>query len=70
MNMVTYAQISKVSDKNHSTSTALVEVTDNILCNMDKGFLTGAVYLDLKKAFDTVDYNTVEEVVIFRHKGQ
>jgi len=38
----------------HSTSTTLLHVTDNILNNMDKGLVTGAVFLDLRKAFDTV----------------
>jgi hypothetical protein len=45
--------------KSHSTCTALIEVTDTILSNMNEGLLTGAVYLDLKKAFDTVDHQTV-----------
>ena len=27
-----------------------------ILNNMDKGFVTGVIFLDLKKAFDTVDH--------------
>ncbi len=40
-------------------NTALVEVTDTILCDMDRGLLTQAVYVDLKKAFDTVDHVTV-----------
>ena len=35
--------------------TALVDVTDHIYDNMDKSLLTGIVYLDLKKAFDTVN---------------
>ena len=39
-----------------STSTALVEFTDQILESMDKGRVTGAVFLDLRKAFDTVDH--------------
>ncbi|KAI8493251.1 hypothetical protein Bbelb_292550 [Branchiostoma belcheri] len=38
----------------HSCSTTLLHVTDTILSNMDKGLVTGAVFLDLKKAFDTV----------------
>ncbi len=38
------------------TCTALLDVTDTILSNMDKGLLTGAVYMDLKKAFDMVDH--------------
>ena len=39
-----------------STSTALIAFTDQILESMDKGSLTGAVFLDLPKAFDTVDH--------------
>ena len=38
-----------------STSTALITFTDQILESMDKGYVTGAVFLDLRKAFDTVD---------------
>ena len=40
-----------------STGTALAHFTDNILQNMDTGRLTGAVFLDLSKAFDTVDHH-------------
>lgn len=40
-----------------STNTALTHFTDNLLLNMDSGRLTGAVFLDLSKAFDTVDRN-------------
>ena len=37
----------------HSTlSTAITDVTDYLYNNMDKGEITGAVFLDLKKAFD------------------
>jgi hypothetical protein len=35
--------------------TALVDVTDHIHDNLDKSLLTGIEYLDLKKAFDTVN---------------
>ena len=38
-----------------STNIALTHFTDNVLLNMDSGRLTGAVFLDLSKAFDTVD---------------
>ena len=31
--------------------------TDNLLKSMDEGHVSGAVYLDLKKAFDTLDYS-------------
>ena len=40
-----------------STGTALAHFTDSILQNMDAGFFVGAVFLDLSKAFDTVDHH-------------
>ena len=40
-----------------STNVALTHFTDDILLNMDSGHLTGALFLDLSKAFDTVDHN-------------
>ncbi len=43
----------------HSIVTAVTDVTDFIYKNMDQGQLTGAVFLDLKKAFDTVDAETL-----------
>ena len=42
---------------NHSTETTLLHLTNNWLTNMDKGLINGVVFLDLKKAFDTVDHN-------------
>ena len=42
--------------KNHSTQTALISITDNILCNMDKGLITPTILMDLSKAFDTIDH--------------
>ena len=41
---------------NLSTGTALAHFTDNILQNMDAGSFTGALFLDLSKAFDPVDH--------------
>ena len=40
-----------------STNTALTHLIDTLLMNMDSGRLTEAVFLDLSKAFDTVDHN-------------
>ena len=43
----------------HSTSTCLIDVTNRLLQNIDKGQLTGMVFLDLSKAFDTIDHDVV-----------
>ena len=40
----------------HSTTTALLKVTDDWLSAIDRGLYTGAIFIDLKKAFDTVDH--------------
>ncbi len=42
--------------KNHSTVTCINTLLDNVFTNMDNGLLTGVIFLDLKKAFDTVDH--------------
>ena len=42
--------------KRHSTEFAALSFSDNIRRNMDQGQLTGAVFIDLRKAFDTVDH--------------
>jgi len=39
-----------------STGITLTHFLDTVLDNMDKGLVTGAVFLDLIKAFDTVDH--------------
>ena len=40
--------------KYHSTSTCVSKLLDVIYRNIDNGTLTGVVFLELKKAFDTV----------------
>ena len=40
----------------HSTVTALLEATNNLAYNIDDGRVNALVFLDLKKAFDTVDH--------------
>ena len=42
--------------KHHSTMSALIDVIDNVRNHIDKGELALGIYLDLKKAFDTVNH--------------
>ena len=42
--------------KYHSTETALLQTTNQYLMNMNRGLINGVLFLDLKKAFDTVDH--------------
>ena len=43
----------------HSTLTALLEATNSWSVNIDNGFLNGVVFVDLKKAFDTIDHEII-----------
>ena len=40
----------------HSTETILLDSTNESFGNMDKGLINGVLFLDLKKAFDTVNH--------------
>ena len=42
--------------RKRSITTALSKFVDNLLKNIDDNKVTGVIYLDLKKAFDTVDH--------------
>ena len=39
----------------HSTEIASISFTDSIRRNKDQGLSTGPVFIDLRKAFDTID---------------
>ena len=41
----------------HSTELAALEFTDKIIANLDQGKLPVAIFLDLSKAFDTIDHS-------------
>ena len=43
--------------KNHSTEHALIELVDQIRLNMDKKKMTCGIFIDLSKAFDTVNHD-------------
>ena len=40
----------------HSTVIALLYMTNQWCLNIDRGMVNGVIFLDLKKAFDTVDH--------------
>lgn len=40
----------------HSTETALIRLTDQILENMKNDEVTGLVFIDFRKAFDVIDH--------------
>ena len=42
--------------KSHSTTTSLLKSTNKWLLNIDKGLINGVLFLDLRRAFDTVDH--------------
>ena len=45
--------------KNYSCETAVTYFTDKIRKNADCGLLTGAIFIDIKKAFDTVNHENL-----------
>ena len=49
----------------HSTALALIDRTKDWLINIDKGNSNFAVFLDIKKAFDTVDHEILSQELKF-----
>ena len=49
----------------HLTVSALIQMCDDWSDSMDKGKLTGVVFLDIRKAFDSVDHSILLEKVQF-----
>ena len=49
----------------YSTLSALIQMCDNWFENMDNGKLTGVVFLDIHKAFDSIDHEILLEKLKF-----
>ena len=45
--------------KGYDTALPLTVFTDSIRCAIDSGKITGAVFIDLRKAFDTVEHKVL-----------
>ena len=42
--------------KGHSTSHAIITLVDKVSKSLDKGKIVGGVYLDIRKAFDSISH--------------
>ena len=56
---------------NMSTNNALISIIENIQTQLDEGKYCAGVFVDLKKAFDTVNHNiyTTKKARLLWHKG-
>ena len=52
-----YTKFQHAYRHNHSTCSALTQITDDWLKEMDNSKMTGAVLLDFSAAFDVIDHN-------------
>ena len=53
--------------KEHSTTSAASRFIDDLVLSLDKGQYTMAIFLDIKKAFDTIDHKII--IRKMRHAG-
>ena len=53
--------------RGHSTETALVKVTNDILLELDRGKQTAMVMIDISAAFDTIDHAILLDRLSYRY---
>ena len=57
-------------DLEHSTEFAALELIDRILTSMDNKEIPINIYLDLSKAFDTLDHSIlIDKLVLWRKRS-
>ena len=56
--------------ESYSTTLAITEIVENLLTELQNGKLVAGIYLDLSKAFDTVDHNILlDKLEHYRIRG-
>ena len=51
--------------RKRSTRDAVTKLSDEIRENMDKSYVTGALFMDMRKAFDTVNHNCLLQKLVY-----
>ena len=52
-----YCKNQYVFRRNHSTEYAAIELIDRVILDLDKSEIPFSIFIDLSKAFDTLDHN-------------